>query len=206
MSVYAIGYDLWKAMPDGPEKYQAYLCSRHWAEKRNAVFKRCGCICERCGVNAADHVHHLTYARKYDEQPGDLQALCRGCHDFTHGKSNCDPKPIPVARTVFAASDVVDDFGFCAVDRGIMLCPVCQHDCSHIRSAFTVIRSDEGEACVYPGTEAEEASEWRRSGIAIVFDGECGHSWRMVIQQHKGANYVWCETGKDTNPYELCDD
>jgi hypothetical protein len=81
----------WKSMPDGKEKYQAYLCSREWGLKKEAVRKRCGGICERCCVNAMDHVHHLTYARKYNELLEELRALCKPCHDFTHGKSHYDP-------------------------------------------------------------------------------------------------------------------
>jgi hypothetical protein len=81
----------WKSMPEGKEKYQAYLCSREWGLKKEAVRKRCGGICERCCVNAMDHVHHLTYARKYSELLEDLRALCKPCHDFTHGKADHDP-------------------------------------------------------------------------------------------------------------------
>ena len=73
------------------EKYQAYLASREWALKRNAVMKRCAGRCERCNWNEAYHVHHLTYARKYEESLEDLRALCIGCHEFTHGKSDLDP-------------------------------------------------------------------------------------------------------------------
>ena len=81
----------WKSMPDGKEKYQAYLCGREWGIKKDAVRNRCGGICERCNVNKMDHVHHLTYARKYDERMEDLRALCKECHEFTHGKSSHDP-------------------------------------------------------------------------------------------------------------------
>lgn len=81
----------WKDMPDGREKYQAYLCSREWSEIRERVRKRSGGICERCVTNRMDHVHHLTYERKYAERLDDLQAQCKPCHDFTHAKSNIDP-------------------------------------------------------------------------------------------------------------------
>ena len=81
----------WKDMPEGKEKYQMYLASREWAEKRDGVRKRSGGICERCNWNKSDHVHHKTYIRKYNEKPYDLQALCKGCHDFTHNKSDVDP-------------------------------------------------------------------------------------------------------------------
>lgn len=81
----------WKEMPDGREKYQAYLCSREWSVIRERVRKRSDGICERCFTNEMDHVHHLTYERKYKEEMEDLQAICKPCHEFTHGKSDSDP-------------------------------------------------------------------------------------------------------------------
>jgi len=86
-------WDLWKTMPDGPEKYQAYLCSPEWGRLRAIVTKRSGGKCERCKVNDAAAVHHLTYQRKYQELPEDLIHYCQGCHDYTHGKSTVDPMP-----------------------------------------------------------------------------------------------------------------
>lgn len=81
----------WQSITDDREKYQAYLCSREWAEKREAVRERAYGICERCCVLPMNAVHHLTYARKYDEPLDDLQAICKACHEFTHGKSAIDP-------------------------------------------------------------------------------------------------------------------
>lgn len=81
----------WRHIADDREKYQAYLCSREWALLRNAVRERCGGKCERCKVNEMDCVHHLTYARKYDERLDDLAGWCNSCHEFTHGKSDHDP-------------------------------------------------------------------------------------------------------------------
>ena len=85
----------WRQIKSDREKYKAYLCSREWALLRNAVRARCGGKCERCGVNEMECVHHLTYARKYDEPIEDLAGWCNACHDFTHGKSDYDPKPAP---------------------------------------------------------------------------------------------------------------
>jgi hypothetical protein len=82
---------LWKYMPEGKEKYSAYLCSREWAVLKEAVKRRSKGICERCTVNRMDHVHHLTYERKYAERLDDLQACCKQCHEFIHGKSDIDP-------------------------------------------------------------------------------------------------------------------
>ena len=80
----------WNEISDPKEKYQAYLCSREWAEKREAVRNRSGGVCERCELLPMSAVHHLTYQRKYDENLDDLQAICEPCHLFTHGKSDVD--------------------------------------------------------------------------------------------------------------------
>ena len=80
------------------EQYHQYLASREWSVLKEAVKRRSGGWCERCKINSMNHVHHLTYARKYHELLEDLQALCKGCHEFTHAKSDIDPaedaKPI----------------------------------------------------------------------------------------------------------------
>ena len=81
----------WQDIEDDKEKYQAYLASREWCEKREAVRERAGNKCERCCLLPMDACHHLTYARKYNERLEDLQAICTPCHEFTHGKSDFDP-------------------------------------------------------------------------------------------------------------------
>lgn len=81
----------WRTITNDREKYSAYLCSREWCEKREAVRERSGGICERCCVRPMDACHHLTYERKYAERLEDLQAICTPCHEFTHGKINRDP-------------------------------------------------------------------------------------------------------------------
>lgn len=82
----------WRNIADDREKYAAYLCSREWSVKKEAVKQRCGGICERCKALPVDHVHHLTYARKYHEELEDLQGRCKPCHEFEHGKDDFDPK------------------------------------------------------------------------------------------------------------------
>ena len=81
----------WKRMPEGKERYAAYLCSREWSVLKESVKLRSRGKCERCTLNPMDHVHHLTYARKYAERLEDLQACCKKCHEFIHGKSDVDP-------------------------------------------------------------------------------------------------------------------
>ena len=90
----------WRDIQDDREKYQAYLCSREWAEKREAVKERAGGKCERCTVLPIDAVHHLTYKRKYAERLEDLSAICTPCHEFTHGKSDFDPKHVSTRLTL----------------------------------------------------------------------------------------------------------
>ncbi len=84
----------WKDIQDDREKYAAYLCSREWSVLKKAVHKRAEGLCERCQSAKIDSVHHLTYERKYTENLSDLQALCKFCHDFIHGKSDFDPEPV----------------------------------------------------------------------------------------------------------------
>jgi len=81
----------WQHMSECKEKYAAYLCSREWSVLKEAVKERSNGMCERCAINAMDHVHHMTYARKYAERIEDLQACCKPCHEFIHGKSDFDP-------------------------------------------------------------------------------------------------------------------
>ena len=76
------------------EKRHAYYCSREWGLLKRAVHERSGGKCERCHVDKAVNVHHLTYARLYHEELTDLWHLCRGCHEFVHAHSDVDPKDV----------------------------------------------------------------------------------------------------------------
>lgn len=78
----------------------------------------------------------------------------------------------------------------------ILVCPTCTEYCSHIRCVYTRIGPEtatwQDSRDAYAGTEARVDPEfrYRRPGLVIVVDGECGHSWEVVIQQHKGVNSV----------------
>lgn len=77
---------------------------------------------------------------------------------------------------------------------GALICPECGGNYSHVNQVFTRPGSDPGEATVYEGTVAGEGAAGRRSALVIELDGECQHSWRIVIQQHKGNNFVAVES------------
>lgn len=86
------------------ERYQRYLCSPEWWAKRNAVMERARGLCERCG-REAEQVHHLTYARKYDERLDDLLAICGRCHNAIHNPVASTPEPAPFALESLIASE-----------------------------------------------------------------------------------------------------
>ena len=99
------------------EQYQTYLCSREWGLKREAVHARAHGFCERCKVHIGHAVHHKTYARKYHERLTDLELLCKGCHDFTHGRSDIDPALVQLrvylAGAVFDVDECWEGEGSC---------------------------------------------------------------------------------------------
>lgn len=84
----------------------------------------------------------------------------------------------------------------------VILCPACGYEYSHIQRAGTKLGTDKYEARVYEGTEALGCVGWRRSALVVELKGECGHQWALVIQQHKGINYVRVEAPDQEAPKE----
>ena len=70
-------------------------------------------------------------------------------------------------------------------------CPRCGSNYSHVREVFTRFGTDPNEGGhPYPGTVAKGTSNYRRDAVVVAFDGECGHQWELIIQQHKGINLL----------------
>ncbi len=67
------------------EKYNAYLATEEWAERRRRVIDRCGGTCEGCRNRPVEHVHHLTYDHVGNELLFELVGLCLRCHRVAHG-------------------------------------------------------------------------------------------------------------------------
>ena len=63
-----------------PEYHRYILSDESWADRRRLVMVRAGGLCERCHLQPAIDVHHLTYDSLGEEPLTDLQALCAGCH------------------------------------------------------------------------------------------------------------------------------
>lgn len=67
------------------EMYHRYLRSSVWQVKRQLVLDRCGGVCESCGQEDAEHVHHLKYPETFGHEPlWDLRAVCVPCHKIIH--------------------------------------------------------------------------------------------------------------------------
>jgi hypothetical protein len=66
------------------EYYNAHLNSPEWREKCRLKRERASNVCEGCGVNKVNHIHHLTYDNLGDELLFELVALCVECHQKIH--------------------------------------------------------------------------------------------------------------------------
>lgn len=67
-------------------RYEQYLRSPEWREKRRRVLSRARGYCEGCGRALATQVHHLTYDNIGDELLFQLVAICDDCHEKVHQK------------------------------------------------------------------------------------------------------------------------
>jgi hypothetical protein len=75
--------------------YNEYLQSAYWKERRYAALERAEFKCELCGEIDSLDVHHKTYDRLGNEDPGDLIVMCKGHHWIEHiPKIDINPLPI----------------------------------------------------------------------------------------------------------------
>jgi len=81
----------WETVPDGKEKYLAYLSSRDRALLEEEVRSRSGGLCERCLGHPSTQVRLMTYAALYRATPEDLLHLCVPCDEFLCGQRRRDP-------------------------------------------------------------------------------------------------------------------
>lgn len=74
-------------------KYEGYLRSKTWHNKRHNALVAADFTCSICGYCSYKaifqiplDVHHKTYERLGSELPEDLEVLCRNCHEARHAK------------------------------------------------------------------------------------------------------------------------
>lgn len=77
-----------------PSQRKAYLASRAWYTRKQALALRSQGKCERCGFGRYQVAHHLTYRHFGAEFLNELLAVCKDCHQFLHARSNVDPATI----------------------------------------------------------------------------------------------------------------
>lgn len=64
-------------------RYNEYIKSPQWKQRREQALARSGYCCEKCGFSKWSkklEVHHITYERLGNERASDLQVLCQECH------------------------------------------------------------------------------------------------------------------------------
>jgi uracil-DNA glycosylase family 4 len=185
----------WKLLPEGREKYQAYLCSPEWGARRAAVERRSKGMCERGCGNRADAVHHLTYIRKFDEPIEDLIHLCQACHDFQHGRRDRDPvlaAPVTLRGTLIESVYLAGKITGTAWRDEILpnwssSCEVSQNDEAAWQTVLDCVPLPDGRTLDYAGPY------WR--------DIYGGHSWHDM-RGHPHA-YVTASAGRSDLKIEI---
>ena|SRR6266542_2090390 len=61
--------------------HQTYLGTEQWQCRRREAIQRGKFRCANCYKERRLQIHHLSYAHLGDEQPSDIVALCRSCHE-----------------------------------------------------------------------------------------------------------------------------
>lgn len=65
-------------------KYERYLRSPWWRERRQRALSHAGNRCEQCQTIHRLEVHHRNYHRLFGELDADLEVLCHDCHGDHH--------------------------------------------------------------------------------------------------------------------------
>jgi 5-methylcytosine-specific restriction endonuclease McrA len=63
------------------EKYNNYLKTTEWQERRKEVLIRDNYLCQACLKARATQVHHLSYDHWGQEPLFELVAICNECHE-----------------------------------------------------------------------------------------------------------------------------
>ena len=193
--------------------YQAYLASREWAVRREAVRKRSGNQCERivAGVRCqAKHesTHHTTYARIGHELLDDLMAVCNDCHRYLSGKTVVDklvlraqePGYLPSLKVQIASYERGNAFRLGRLKNVAKFLALSMKG----RKALSMIEGlydHKGCLTVFSSTLPDE---WTRSILCLAWEGCAGIAdwWEpkeTVSYAVNGVIYNW--DGNRSMPY-----
>ena len=67
------------------KRYYEYLLSKEWTEIKIEMLIKYP-ECQRCGNKYQLQIHHKNYDHVFNEEPEDLEVLCKGCHIEEHKK------------------------------------------------------------------------------------------------------------------------
>lgn len=93
------------------KKYNKYIESIEWKEKRIYIINQRNWICERCGNDKFLQIHHWSYKNLWKELDNELFCLCKKCHKEFHSKywfknllkstrNFIEDKPIKISSTI----------------------------------------------------------------------------------------------------------
>jgi len=63
-----------------------YLRTAHWQRVRKNALALAQYRCQHCGAHKPLDIHHVNYKNLWHEEPVDVIALCRSCHQAQHAK------------------------------------------------------------------------------------------------------------------------
>jgi hypothetical protein len=66
------------------KEYDEYLSSAAWKQKRQIKLERVDFICEGCGIEKAEEIHHISYRNVPYEMLFELIGMCSFCHSLMH--------------------------------------------------------------------------------------------------------------------------
>jgi hypothetical protein len=97
---------------------------------------------------------------------------------------------VPVAQTIENPTDEQLFDRKVVSDITTLCCPTCAHEYSHVQAVYTLIGEDESRG-MYRGSHlVARQTPYRRDALAVRVQGECGHIWDFVFQQHKGQTFI----------------
>ena len=85
-------------------------------------------------------------------------------------------------------------FDFQRDGRWLLACPLCGCRWTHLQKAYALEGSDPFDGgCEFGelyGVPVGGISEYRRGALVVEFWAECGHSFEVELQQHRGETFL----------------
>jgi hypothetical protein len=77
----ANSYHFFRGRNDFPDRYEQRISSAEWKSLKSEIIEQRGNRCKRCREGSTSlELHHVHYRSLGNEQPEDVELLCRECH------------------------------------------------------------------------------------------------------------------------------